>query len=50
MSALQEEEFTAFENKVDEVMQILNLMSSSDNKEPEEGIELANKWDECFLH
>jgi hypothetical protein len=44
MSAHQEEEFTAFENKVDEVMQILNLMSSDDKKQSEEGIEIANKY------
>lgn len=44
MSAQQEEEFTAFENKVDEVMQILNLMSSDDKKQSEEGIEIANKF------
>lgn len=43
MSAQQEEEFTAFENKVDEVMQILNLMSNEDKKQSEEGIEAANK-------
>ena len=34
----------AFENKVDEVMQILNLMSSEDKKSSEEGIEIANKF------
>lgn len=44
MSAYKEEEFTAFENKVDEVMQILNLMSSDDKKQSEEGIEIANKY------
>lgn len=43
MSAQQEEEFVAFENKVDEVMQILNLMSSDDKPQAEEGIEIANK-------
>jgi hypothetical protein len=42
-SAQQEEEFIAFENKVDEVMQILNLMNSDDKKKTEEGIEIANK-------
>lgn len=44
MSAQQEEEFTAFENKVDEVMQILNLMSSDDKKTSEQGMEIANKF------
>lgn len=44
MSDQQEEEFTAFENKVDEVMQILNLMSSDDKRQTEEGIEIANKF------
>jgi hypothetical protein len=44
MSAQQEEEFTAFENKVDEVMQILNLMSSDDKKTSEQGVEIANKF------
>lgn len=43
MSVIQEEEFTAFENKVDEVMQILNMMSSSDKMQPEEGIEIPTK-------
>lgn len=46
MSASQEEEFTACGNtvEVDEVMQILNFMSSSDKKHPEEGTETPNKW------
>lgn len=44
MSTQQEEEFTAFENKVDEVMQILNLMSSDDKKISEQGVEIANKF------
>lgn len=43
MNAGQEEQFVAFENKVDEVMQILNLMSSDDKKQSEEGVEIANK-------
>lgn len=43
MSPQQEEQFTAFENKVEEVMQILNLMSSDDKKKSDEGIEIANK-------
>jgi len=43
MSAHQEEQFTAFENKVDEVMKILNLMSTEDKVQAEEGIEVANK-------
>jgi hypothetical protein len=44
MSALQEEEFCAFENKVDEVMKILNMMSSEDRSQAEEGIERANNY------
>lgn len=43
MTSTQQEEFTAFENKVDEVMQILTLMSSDDKKQSEEGIEITNK-------
>lgn len=43
LSAQQEEEFTAFENKVDEVMKILNLMNSDDKKQTEDGVEIANK-------
>lgn len=43
MNADQEEQFVAFENKVDEVMQILNLMSSDDLKQSEEGVEIANR-------
>ena len=39
-----QDEFLAFENKVDEVMQILNLMSSEDKKSTEEGIEIAKKF------
>lgn len=46
MSSQQEEEFSAFENKVDEVMQILNLMSSDDKEQAVKGIEKANS----FLH
>lgn len=38
-----EEEFTAFENKVDEVMQILNLMSCDEEEQSNEGIEASNK-------
>lgn len=37
------DQFEQFENKVDEVMQILNLMSSDDKKQSEEGIDIANK-------
>lgn len=44
MKATQEEEFEAFENKVDEVMQILTLMTADDTKANRDGIELANKW------
>lgn len=44
MSSQQEEEFSAFENKVDEVMQILNLMSSDDKEESQKGIEKANSF------
>lgn len=44
MATQQEEEFTAFENKVEEVMKILNLMSSDDKETAEKGIEVANKW------
>lgn len=44
MSTQQEEEFCAFENKVDEVMQILNLMSSNNKSQSEEGLERANKF------
>lgn len=44
MSVQQEEEFCAFENKVDEVMKILNLMSSNNKTHSEEGIERANKF------
>ena len=40
----QEEEFCAFENKVDEVMKILNLMSSDNKAQSEEGIEKANQF------
>jgi hypothetical protein len=40
----QEEEFCAFENKVDEVMKILNFMSSDNKAQAEEGIERANKF------
>lgn len=43
MSSQQEEQFIAFENKVEEVMQILNLMSSDDKIKSGEGIEIANK-------
>lgn len=43
MNAQQEEQFVAFENKVDEVMQILNLMSSDEMKQSQEGVEMANK-------
>lgn len=42
MTSLIGEEFIAMENKVDEVMKILNLMSSEDQKQAENGIELAN--------
>jgi len=44
MSTQQEEEFCAFENKVDEVMKILNLMSSDNKAQSEEGIEKANQF------
>lgn len=44
MSVQQEEEFCAFENKVDEVMKILNLMSSDNKAQSEEGIEKANQF------
>lgn len=44
LSTQQEEEFTCFENKVDEVMKILNLMSSDDKVQTEEGIEKANTF------
>lgn len=44
MSSQQEEEFSAFENKVDEVMQILNLMSSDDKEVAVKGIEKANSF------
>lgn len=44
MSSQQEEEFSAFENKVDEVMQILNLMSSDDKEQSAKGIEKANSF------
>jgi hypothetical protein len=44
MSSQQEEEFSAFENKVDEVMQILNLMSSDDKEQSVKGIEKANSF------
>lgn len=44
MSAQQEEQFIAFEdNNVDEVMQILSLMSSEDKDKAKEGLEAANK-------
>jgi hypothetical protein len=43
-ATLQEEEFCAFENKVDEVMRILNLMSSEDKTQAEEGLERANNY------
>lgn len=43
MKATQDEEFEAFENKVDEVMQILNLMTSDDTKVHQDGMELADK-------
>jgi hypothetical protein len=43
LSGQQEEEFTAFENKVDEVMKILNLMSSEEKEKSEKGMDLANK-------
>lgn len=42
-SATFEEDFAVFEDKVDEVMQILNLMSSDDKKASEQGVEIANK-------
>lgn len=42
MSMVQEE-FEAFENNVDEVMKILNFMSSDDKKTSERGMEIANK-------
>ena len=41
--SLLPEEFQAFENKVDEVMKILNFMSSDDKKTSEKGKEIANK-------
>jgi hypothetical protein len=44
MSTEQEEEFCAFENKVDEVMKILNLMSSEDKDQADEGIQRANSF------
>jgi hypothetical protein len=44
MTGQHEEEFAAFENKVDEVMQILNLMSSTNKASSENGIEMAEKW------
>jgi hypothetical protein len=44
LSAQQDEEFTCFENKVDEVMKILNLMSSEDKAQAEEGIANANNF------
>lgn len=44
MSTQQEEEFSAFENKVDEVMKILNLMSSDDKARAEQGIEKADSF------
>lgn len=44
MFAQKEEEFIAFENNnVDEVMQILSLMSSEDKDQAKEGLEAANK-------
>lgn len=43
MKANQEEEFEAFENKVDEVMQILTLMTADDTRANRDGIEMANK-------
>lgn len=42
-SSTFEEDFAVFEDKVDEVMQILNLMSSDDKKASEQGVEIANK-------
>lgn len=42
-SSTFEEDFAVFEDKVDEVMQILSLMSSDDKKTSEQGVEIANK-------
>ena len=44
MSSQQEEEFSAFENKVEEVMQILNLMSSNDKVLATKGLQKANSF------
>lgn len=43
LSAQQELEFTAFETKVDDVMKILNLMSSDDKTIVEDGLEQASQ-------
>lgn len=39
-----EEEFTIFENKVEEVMEILNSMSATDSKLSEQGVASAEKY------
>jgi hypothetical protein len=43
LSAQQELEFTAFETKVDEVMKILNLMSSDDKTVADVALEQASQ-------
>lgn len=38
-----QQEFTAFENKVDEVMKILSAMSSENQAKADAGIDAANQ-------
>jgi hypothetical protein len=44
ISTQDEEEFRGFEAKVDEVMKILNFMSSGDIKQTETGMILADRY------
>lgn len=43
LSSQQEMEFSAFENKVDEVMKILNMMSSEEKNSSETAVALADQ-------
>lgn len=39
----KEEEFQAFESKINEVVKILDLMNNEDKDKQENGMDLANK-------
>lgn len=48
MNKKDEEEFHAFESKLDEVVNILNLMNSSDKNDQKHGTNMADKYQ--YLH